>query len=206
MGTDKLQNIWKNIDSEIKRKTIDELDQSLAAKTRHTINKFLIFLVVDILVCVGVIVFLIITALNRQGDTLYQINNVVLCLITFTSLVVSLLSWNKLQNNKFNLPLKDWVEQRIRLLSKWLLGKYSKLYIVLLPILLVMINLSIHVYYEYKPFIEVMKSEESIIGLIVGFIVGLFVSFYTINKIRRYQIKNLEFLKKLHSQLCNESL
>jgi hypothetical protein len=132
MGTDKLQNIWKNIDSEIKHKTITELDQSLAARTTHTINKFLIFLVVDIIVCVGVIVFLIITALNRQGDTLYQINNVVLCLITFTSLVVSLLSWNKLQNNKFNLPLKDWVEQRIRLLSKWLLGKYSKLYIVLL--------------------------------------------------------------------------
>jgi hypothetical protein len=204
MGTDKLQNIWKNIDSEIKRKTIDELDQSLAAKTRHTINKFLIFLVVDIIVCVGVIVFLIITALNRQGDTLYQVNNSVLSLITLISLLVSLLSWNKLQNNKFDLPLKDWVEQRIRLLSKWLLGKYSKLYIVLLPILLVMINLSIHVYYEYKPFIEVMKNEESIIGLIVGFIVGLFVSFYTINKIRRYQIKNLDFLKELHSQLCSE--
>jgi hypothetical protein len=204
MATDKLQNIWKNIDSEIKRKTIDELDQSLGARTRQTINKFLLFLVVDMIVCAGVIVFLIITALNRQGDTLYQINNVVLCLITFTSLVVSLLSWNKLQNNKFNLPLKDWVEQRIRLLSKWLLGKYSKLYIVLLPILLAMINLSIHVYYEYKPFIEVMKSEESIIGLIVGFIVGLFVSFYTINKIRRYQRKNLEFLKELHSQLSSE--
>jgi hypothetical protein len=204
MGTDKLQNIWKNIDSEIKHKTITELDQSLAARTRRTINKFLIFLVVDMIVCVGVIVFLIITALNRQGDTLYQVNNSVLSLITLISLLVSLLSWNKLQNNKFNLPLKDWVEQRIRLLSKWLLGKYSKLYIVLLPILLVMINLSIHVYYEYKPFIEVMKSEESIIGLIVGFIVGLFVSFYTINKIRRYQIKNLEFLKELHSQLSSE--
>jgi hypothetical protein len=206
MGTDKLQNIWKNIDSEIKHKTITELDQSLAARTRRTINKFLIFLVVDMIVCVGVIVFLIITALNRQGDTLYQVNNSVLSLITLISLLVSLLSWNKLQNNKFNLPLKDWVEQRIRLLSKWLLGKYSKLYIVLLPILLVMINLSIHVYYEYKPFIEVMKNEESIIGLIIGLIVGLFVSFYTINKIRRYQIKNLEFLKELHSQLCNESL
>jgi hypothetical protein len=204
MGTDKLQNIWKNIDSEIKHKTITELDQSLAARTRRTINKFLIFLVVDMIVCVGVIVFLIITALNRQGDTLYQVNNSVLSLITLISLLVSLLSWNKLQNNKFNLPLKDWVEQRIRLLSKWLLGKYSKLYIVLLPILLVMINLSIHVYYEYKPFIEVMKNEESIIGLIIGLIVGLFVSFYTINKIRRYQIKNLEFLKELHSQLCCE--
>jgi hypothetical protein len=206
MGTDKLQNIWKNIDSEIKHKTIGELNQSLSAKTRKTINKFLIFLVIDILVSVGLIIFLIITALNRQGDTLYQLNNVALTLITFLSLIISILFLNRLQNNKFNLPLKDWMEQRIRLLSTWLLGKYSKLYIVLLPILLVMINISIHVYYEYKPLIEVMKNEESVIGLIVGFIVGLFVSFYTINKIRRYQIKNLGFLKELYAQLCNDSV
>jgi hypothetical protein len=206
MGTDELQNIWKNIDSEIKHKTIEELNQSLAARTRQTINKFLCFLVVDIMVCVGVIVFLIITALNRQGDTLYQVNNSVLSLITLISLLVSLLSLNKLQNNKYNLPLKEWVEQRIRLLSKWLLGRYSKLYIVLLPILLIMINISIHVYYEYKPLIEVLKNKESVISLIVGFIVGLFVSFYAIIKIRRYQIKNLEFLKELYSQLSNESL
>ena len=202
MGTDKLQSIWKNIDSEIKLKTINELNQSLAAKSRQTINKFLVFLAIDIFVCVGLIIFLIITALNRQGDTLYLVNNGVLSLITLISLVVSVLLWNKLQSNKFNLPIKEWVRQRIRLLSRWAMGKYSKFYIVLLPVLLVMINISIHVYYEYKPLIEVMKNEESVIGLITGFIVGLFVSFYAVNKIRRYQIKNLEFLKEMHAQLC----
>jgi hypothetical protein len=206
MGTDKLQNIWRHIDSEIKHKTINELNQSLASKTRKTINKFLIFLAVDIVVCVGLIIFLIITALNRQGDTLYLVNNAVLSLMTLISLVVSVLLWNKLQNNKFDLSLKDWVELRIRLLSRWVIGKYSNMYIVVIPVLLLMINNSIHVYYEYKPFIEVIKNEESIIGLIVGFIVGLFVSFYVVIKIRRFQIKNLEYLKELHSQLCNESL
>lgn len=206
METDRLQNIWKNNDTKIKLKTINELDQCLAAKSRQTINKFRIFFVIDTFVCVGVIVFLIITALNRQGDTLYQANNAVLSLITLISLVISLMSWNRLHNNKFNLPLKEWVEERIRLLSKWLLGKYSKLYIVLLPILLVMINISIHVYYEYKPLVEVLKNEESAIGLILGFIIGGFVSFYAINKIRRYQIKNLGYLKEIHAQLCNDAL
>jgi uncharacterized membrane protein len=66
-----------------------------------------------------------------------------------------------------------------------------------------MIILSIHVYYEYKPFIEVMKNEESIVGLIIGFAVGLFVSYLAINKILRYQLRNLEFLKELYSRLCN---
>jgi hypothetical protein len=206
METDRLQNIWKNNDTNFKMKTINELNQSLAARSKQTINKFRIFFVIDTSVCVGVIAFLIITALNRQGDTLYQANNAVLSLFTLISLVISLMSWNSLHNNKFNLPLKEWVEERIRLLSKWLLGKYSKLYIVLIPILLVMINISIHVYYEYKPLVEVFKNEDSVIGLILGFIIGVFVSFYAINKIRRYQIKNLGYLKEIHGQLCNNAL
>jgi len=201
METNELQNIWKNIDAEIKSKTVEELNQLLTAKTRKTINKFLFIIGLDVIACVGLIVFLIITTLNRQDDTIYQANNTILCLITIISLVASLYSWNKLQNNKFNLPLKDWLEQRIKLLSKWLLGKYSKSYIVILPVLMALIILSIHVYYEYKPFAEVMKNEESIYGLVAGFTIGLFVAYYAVNKIRRYQLKNLEFLKGLYSRL-----
>ena len=205
METNELQRIWRNIDSEISLKTTGELNQLLTNKTRKIIKKFLFILSIDIIVCVGLIVFLIMTALNRHSDIIYLFNNTILCLLTFTALIISLLSWIKLHSNQCNLSLKDWLEQRINLLSRWLLRKYSKLYIVLIPLLLVMINISIHVYYEYKPFIEVMKNEESIIGLIVGFLVGLFVSCFAINKIRKYQIKNLEFLKELHAHLCNES-
>ncbi|HBZ26565.1 MAG TPA: hypothetical protein DEO54_10100 [Rikenellaceae bacterium] len=205
MENNELQKIWKNIDSEIDLKTTGQLNQLLDNKIRKTINKFFFILSIDIIVSFGLIVFLIVTALNRQDDIFYLINNSILILITFSALIISLFSLNKLNRNRCSLSLKDWLEQRINLLSKWLLGKYSKLYIVIIPILLVMINISIHVYYEYKPFVEVMKSEESIIGLIVGFLVGLFVSYFAINKIRKYQIKNLEFLKELHTQLTFNS-
>ena len=205
MENNELQKIWKNIDSEIDLKTTGQLNQLLDNKIRKTINKFFFILSIDIIVSFGLIVFLIVTALNRQDDIFYLINNSILILITFSALIISLFSLNKLNRNQCSLSLKDWLEQRINLLSKWLLGKYSKLYIVIIPILLVMINISIHVYYEYKPFVEVMKSEESIIGLIVGFLVGLFVSYFAINKIRKYQIKNLEFLKELHTQLTFNS-
>jgi hypothetical protein len=203
METNELQSIWKNMDSEINLKTMDQLNQTLLAKTRKTINRFLIIFSIDIIVCIGLIVFLITTALNRQGDNLYLVNNSLLVIITLVSLIVSLLSVRKLQNNKFNLSLKDWLEQRIKMLSGWLLGKYSKLYILLIPILLVMINLSIHVYYEYKPFIVVMRNEESMFGMIMGFLVGLIVSYFAINKIREYQLKNLDYLKELYTHLCN---
>ena len=203
MENNELQRIWKNIDSEIGLKTTGELNQLLTNKIRKTINKFLYIFSVDIIVCVGLIVFLILTALNRQSDIIYLVNNTILCLITLTALIISLLSINKLQNNRYNLSLKDWLEQRIKLLSRWLMGKYSKLYIVLIPVLLVMTNLSIHVYFEYRPFLEVMKNEESIYGLVIGFLVGLLVSYFGISKIRKYQIRNLEFLKELYSHLDN---
>lgn len=203
MENNEIENIWKNIDSNINPKSVDELNELLATKTTKTMNKFLYFLCVDMIICIGMIIFLIITAFNRQDDTIYQVNNAIIFLITLFAFVVSLLSWNKLQNNRYNLSLKDWLEERIKLLSKQLLGKYSKLYVVLIPILLIMINLSIHVYYEHKTFVEVIKNEESIYGLLIGFILGLFVSYYGANKIRKFQLKNLEFLKKLHGALDN---
>ena len=203
MENNELQNAWKNIDGEINRKTTDELDQYLTSKCRKTIHKFIFLISLDVVVCIGLIVFLIITAFNRQGDLIYQTNNLILGAITLTALVLSFFSLKKLQGNRFNLPLKELLEQRIKLLSEWLLGRYSKLYILLIPVLLAMILLSIHVYYENKPFLEVMSDSESIYGLVAGFTVGLFVSFFAVDKIRKYQQKNLEFLNDLHGQLCN---
>jgi len=203
METNEFQNIWNNIDFEIKLKSKEELNQIFTVKTRKILNKFLLIFTVDIITCAGLIIFLVITTFNRPGDLIYQINNSLLGIITAFAFFASLLSLNKLQNNEFNIPLKEWLEQRITLLTKWLLGKYSKSYIVLLPILVLMIILSIHVYYEYKPFVKVMKNEESIIGLIVGYPIGLLVAFYAINKIRKFELKNLEYLKELHQRLSN---
>jgi hypothetical protein len=203
METNEFQNIWKNIDSEIKLKSKEELDQIFKVKSQKIINKFLLIFTVDLITCAGLIVFLMITLFNRPGDLIYQINNSLLCIFTTFAFFASLLSFNKLQNNEFNIPLKEWVEQRITLLKKWLLGKYSKSYIVILPIMVLMVNLSIDVYYGYKPFIVFMKNKESIIGLLIGYPIGLLFSFYAINKIRKFELRNLEYLKELHQRLCN---
>jgi RsiW-degrading membrane proteinase PrsW (M82 family) len=97
--------------------------------------------------------------------------------------------------------LKEWLGERIKHLSKWLTGSYNKLYIVLIPLIYALMVLSIHVYYENAPYLEVLKNEESIIGLIIGALIGLFVSFFAVTKIRKYELKNLEFLKDLYGRL-----
>ena len=198
-----LQKIWKTIDKEINPKSKDELSLLLKSKAKQTLNKFVVILSTSILTSVGLIMFLLITSIKRQNDLLYLINNAVLGLLVIVSLISGVLSWYKIQNNKFNLSLKNWLNERISLLSKWLTGKYSKLYLFVIPVLYVLTVLSIHVYFENKSFIEVLNTEESIIGLIIAAPIGLFVSFYAVRKIRRYQLNNLNFLKDLHGRLCN---
>ncbi|WP_291860848.1 hypothetical protein [Marinilabilia sp.] len=198
-----LQKIWKSIDNEINPKSKDELSLLLKSKAKQTLNKFIVILSTSILTSIGLIFFLLITSLKRQDDLIYLINNAILGLLVIVSLISGILSWYKIQNNKFSLPLKDWLSERISLLSKWLTGKFSKLYFIVIPLFYVLTVLSIHVYYENKLFIEVINTEESIIGLIIAAPIGLFVSFFAVRKIRRYQLSNLNFLKDLHRRLCN---
>jgi hypothetical protein len=201
METDELQKIWKNVDTEINQKSKDELNLLLASVTRHTINKFLFITSFGILSGLGLLVFLMITSINRQYDLYYLMNNIILGIIAIISVLSGLMSWYKLQNNEYNQPLKGWLEVRINHLSKLLTGKFNKLYILLIPVIYILTILSIHVYFENKPFIEVLHTEESISGLIAGTIIGLLVSNFAANKIRRYELKNLEFLKDLYSRL-----
>ncbi|MDD5314819.1 MAG: hypothetical protein PHI46_06280 [Bacteroidales bacterium] len=63
------------------------------------------------------------------------------------------------------------------------------------------ILLSIHVYFEYKPFPEVLNNAESVTGLLVALPIGLFVSFFTTGRIRRLRKQQLEFLLDLQTRL-----
>lgn len=203
MENSELQEIWKTIDNGINPKSKDELNLLLKSKAKQTINKFIAIISTSILTSIGLIIFLLITAIKRQDDLIYLINNATLGFLVIVSLTSGLLSWYKIQNNKFSLSLKDWLNERISLLSKWLTGKSGKLYLFVIPIFYILTVLSIHVYFENKSFIEVLKTEESIIGLIVAAPIGLLVSFFVFRKIRRYQLQNLNFLKDLYNRLCN---
>lgn len=201
MENNELQKIWKTIDVEVNQKSKDELNLLLVSKIKQTINKFLVIMSFSIFVCIGLLVYLVITTLNRPDDFIYLINNVTLGIVVVTSLFLGLILLKQLQNYKYDQPLKNWLEIRIKLLSKWLTGKYSNSYILLIPILYLLTVLSIHVYFEDKSFIEVLNTEESIIGLLVGMAIGLLVSYYTVRKIRKYELHNLEFLKDLLGRL-----
>ncbi|HKJ41794.1 MAG TPA: hypothetical protein VKA27_06845 [Sunxiuqinia sp.] len=201
MENDELQKIWKSMGSEFNQKTKDELSLLLSSKVNSTIHNLLKITAISIFISIGLIVYLIITTINRPGDTLFLIDNLLLVFVTAVLLVFKFVSWYHLQTNKFNKPLNEWLKMRIDLLQKYFTGKRSNLYLVLIPVLYILLVLSIHVYFENKPFIEVIHSSESLIGLSVGVPIGLFVAFYSVRKIRKYQLKNLRFLQDLHKRI-----
>ena len=204
MENNELQRIWKDSDRDIHQKSKDELNVLLASITRNTINKFLYIMGAGILSGTGLLIFLTFTSINRLDDPIYLINNLTLGIISLISIVSGLMSWYKMQNKEPNQPLRNWLEVRINHLSKLVKGKFNKLYIVILPIIYVLTVLSIHVYFENKPFLEVLGTGESMVGLIIGTPIGLFVSYFAVRKIRKHELTNLEFLRDLYNRLCNE--
>jgi hypothetical protein len=202
MENSELQRIWKDAGREIHQKSKDELNLLLTHITRQTINKFLLIIGAGILAGTGVIIFLSYTSIRRPDDIIYLINNLILGVISLVSIFAGLISWYRLQSRKSDQPLKSWLETRIVVLTKLVKGKYNRLYILAIPVIYALTVLSIHVYFENKPFMEVLGTEESVVGLIVGAPVGLFVAFYTVRKIRRSEVANLEFLQDMYERLC----
>jgi len=203
MENNEWKDLRKSIESEITPLSKEELNLMLESKTKQTVNKYIVILGVSVAVSAGLLIYLLITSLNRQDDLFFLLNNALLGILTLGSLISGLWSWYKLQNNLYDLPLKFWLEERIEFLSRWLNRKSAKWSLFLIPVLYVLIVLSVHVYFEHRLFVEVLQTEESLVGLIVGAVVGLTVSFYVFRKIRKYQLDNLEFLRRLYQKLCD---
>lgn len=202
MENKKLQHIWNDLDREITHRSGEELNTLLQSKIRKTLNKYLLIIGMSILASLGLLIFLLISSIHRQHDLLYMINNIILAILVLISLISALYAWQKIESKRYNLPLRDWLQERIQLLSGWLRGKSARLCLFTIPLLFVLTLLSIHVYFEEKTLVEVMHTEESLVGLLFGAAIGLFVAFYTAHKIRMYQLQNLKFLENLYEGIC----
>jgi|LFRM01.2.fsa_nt_gb RsiW-degrading membrane proteinase PrsW (M82 family) len=203
MENKELQQIWRSMDKAMPHRSKDELNLLLTSKTKQTLRKFLLITALSTMISAGVLIFLIITSLQRQHDPLYLLNNALLGLFVLFALISGVMSWLKLRQNRYDQPLISWLAEKIAILSSWLSGWRGRHYLFIMPPLYLLTVLSIHVYFEYKTFMEVMRTEESVVGLIVALPVGLFVSYYAVSIIRKYQKRNLEFLKDLYTRLSS---
>lgn len=204
MEDKELQKIWRSADSEIHLRSREEINLLLNSVTRQTMNKFLLVLGFGILSSAGLLVFLTVASIGRYSDVLFLINNTLLGLIAMIGLISALASWVRLQRRNYYQSLRSWLEEKITYLRKMVRGKSQKIYVIIMPVIYILTVLAIHVYYENKPFLEVLQTEESVIGLIVGAPIGLLAAFLAGRKIHKNQLANLEFLEDLHNRLTKD--
>lgn len=206
MENNELQKIWKNIDTKINQKSKDELNLLLNSKARQVFTEFLIIDIIAIPVCIGLMVWLIITTANRWDDKLYVVNNILLGTLVLFALIYIIKGWFRFKRSKMDKPVKEWLGIEINHLSKWLIGKYRRIDFYLIPILYILSVLSIHVYYSDLHFIEVFRSDkfinEDMWGLIIFTPIVIAGIYYGLLKLRKHQMKKFQFLNDLYERIC----
>lgn len=194
MKENNIHTTWKKIDSDIQPETNEELNIKLKRKSKKVIKRFLLSAGISGIISTGVIVFLIITTVNRWEDIYYRTINYGLGLIILISLTIAIKGFFFLLKPPVNTSLKTAVVMQKEKISKWL---NSKLPYFILPVICMLLMLSIHVYFEQNLFIEVITTEESFFGLITGLAVGLIVAYFAMKKIRESQLSHLKHLDEL---------
>lgn len=198
MKENNIQSAWQKIDSEMQPETNEELNNKLKLKSKKIMNKFLFSTGISGIISAGVIVFLVIATVNRWEDIYYRTINFVLGLIILFSFGSAINSFFFLLNAPKNIPLKQALTKRKEKISKWL---SSKLPYFILPVICMLLMLSIHVYFEQNHFAEVITTEESFFGLIIGLTIGLTVAWFAMKKIRKSQLSHLKHLDELFEEM-----
>lgn len=201
MENDDIQNTWKKLDGGIQAYSKDELSKMLALKTRKAFRQYLYLIAFGVVAGAGFLAFLLIAMISRWDDVYYRTNNLVLTLFFIGALAILVRTIRLLGRSATPDSLQEWLKARITDLTK---GIRSKAGYLLFPPLALLSMLSIHVYYEYKPFLEVIQTEESIYGLIAGGCAALAAGLYGMYQINRIMRKRLEHLKELY-RLAHET-
>lgn len=194
MKENNIHTTWKKIDSEIQPETNEELNIKLKRKSKEIIKRFLLSAGVSSVISAGVIVFLIVSTVDRWEDIYYRTINFVLGLIILISFGSAIKAFLFLLKSPTNTSLKKGLTIRKEKISEWL---NSKLPYFIFPVICMLLMLSIHVYFEKNLFTEVITTEESFFGLITGLTVGLTVAYFTMKKIRESQLSHLKHLDEL---------
>jgi hypothetical protein len=200
MENNEFKDTWRNIQSGFNNKTKPEIENLLNIKVKATVNELLQMIFSSAVVTILMLAFLVIAAIHRREDLFYVANNSLMGLIAVASLIQKIYSFRALNNNKANMPLKEWLKYRIDLLSGTI---YSNTAYYILPLGFILAMLSVRVYFSSQSLVEMVSSVDTVVGLIFGAVIGLSVAFLSVKKIKQKQSGNLDYLKELYNQMSS---
>ena len=204
MENNELQKLWKSVDSGLQLKSKEELNLLLSSKAKNTLNRFLVLYTISGLTGIGVIVYIAIATLDHNNDIPFLIHNMFLGLVILWSITANYIVQKRLRSTPINQPLKHWLENKIKLLSGLMKPRPRYVSFIVITVLFLLVDISIQVNMSNMLYIKFMSNKETLMGLIISIPIGLFVSFFASSRLRKFQVKNLEFLNDMYNRLCKE--
>ena len=194
METNDIKKIWEQTDNLEINLDKEQLKSIIMKKNKNTFYGLVMLLAGSVIVCLGMLAYLIISASLMYPDIVYLIINAVLFIFILIILAGCVSSYKEFhQNVPENSGLNDLVEHSVRIYEKSCTQfKYQNLMII---IFLIFFNLSLHLFLIRKPFPEAFSSSHSIIGLSIGFIIGISLGIYLTKKIAKYYNTRIQQLK-----------
>lgn len=194
MDKDEIKNIWQGANRSIEHFSKEEIGKLFNQKSRTIMRKFILWFIISIILSIGLLLYLVITSVLRFDDLNFVFVNLLLIILTIFFLTEYLKGYYKLNSIKIaNGNLKEMIQQKIRLIKRYLIGtKLSSLIIIPFVILLM---ISIYVFFEKEDMIKVLVMDDAIWGLIFGGIVAIIIKWWVRKKMRKYFESNLTRLE-----------
>ncbi|MCK4695289.1 MAG: hypothetical protein KAT74_05990 [Candidatus Cloacimonetes bacterium] len=153
-------------------------------------GKFILWFIISIILSIGLLLYLVITSVLRFDDLNFVFVNLLLIILTIFFLTEYLKGYYKLNSIKIaDGNLREMIQQKIKLIKRYLIGtKLSSLIIIPFVILLM---ISIYVFFEKEDMIKVLVMDDAIWGLIFGGIVAIIIKWWARKKMKKYYELNL---------------
>jgi len=190
MDKDEIKNIWQGANRSIEHFSKEEIEKLFKQKSRTIMRKFILWFIISIILSIGLLLYLGITSVLRFDDLYFVFVNLLLIILTAYFLIEYLKGYYKLNSIKIaNGNLKEMIQQKVILIKRYLIGtKLSSLIIIPFVILLM---ISIYVFFEKEDMIKVLVMDDAIWGLIFGGIVAIIIKWWARKKMKKYYESNL---------------
>ena len=165
MDKDEIKNTWQGAGRSIERFSKEEIEKLFNQKSRTIMRKFILWFIISIVLSIGLLLYLVIASVLRFDDLNFVFVNLLLIILTIFFLTEYLRGYYKLNLIKIaNGNLKEMIQQKIRLIKRYLIGTKLSSFIIIPFVILLMI--SIYVFFEKEDMIKVLVMDDAIWGLI----------------------------------------
>jgi len=180
--------------------TNEEIRTLLLEKHDRIIRGHKIFQLISLFVCVGLLIYLIVTTVLRLSDSLFiALNTVIILLVIPSALSIFYIVQQLYSNNNGNGNIRELLEARVVHYERCI--RRSRWQSVFIIIFVGLLELSIHTFFRHTNMSAILADEESCWGLLAGFCTGSILAIIVVKALAKRFKNNLSRLSSILKNL-----